>query len=73
MIYAQFKSGHKLHLICEAGEEYHGQIIRKGFLSFPLCGRTSDKPYRMTIGVPLGNACKNCCRIYDAMERKGQL
>jgi hypothetical protein len=63
MIYAQIKSGQKLHLACEPGEEYRGEIIRAGYISAPLC-RTSHfrGRYRMTINVPLGNACKNCLR-----------
>lgn len=67
MIYAQEKSGQKLHLACEAGEEYRGQIIRRGSLSDPLCGRKVEH-YRMTINVPLGKACKNCLRV----ERAGK-
>lgn len=66
MRYAQIKSSQKLHLVCEAGEEYRGKVIRKGYLSAPLCGRDSSDGYRMTINVPLGHACQNCQRIYRA-------
>lgn len=63
MIYAQIKSGRKLHLACQAGEEYRGDVIRAGYLSNPLCGQRFDGSYRMTINVPLGNACRKCRSI----------
>jgi hypothetical protein len=64
MRYAQISSGKKLHIVAEAGEEYRGQVIRKGFLSNPLCGqRKHPNGYRMTINVPLAHACKKCVRI----------
>lgn len=53
MIYAQIKSGNKLHLVFNAEDK----------CSQPICGKTTNS-YRMTINVPLGNACKNCLRIY---------
>jgi len=62
MRYAQEKVGQKLHLVCEAGEEYKGQIVRAGFVSPPLCNRKITH-WRMTINMPLGNACKNCLRV----------
>ena len=62
MRYAQEKTGQKLHLVCEAGEEYKGQIVRKGFVSPPLCGRKITR-WRMTINMSLGSACKNCLRV----------
>lgn len=62
MRYAQIKAGQKLHLVCEPGEECRGEVVRKGFLSQPLCGRRAER-YRMTINVPLANACKNCRRV----------
>lgn len=65
MLYAQIKAGRKLHLIHEAGEEHRGEVIHKGHVSQPLCGRKADG-YRMTINVPLGHACKNCRRVLDA-------
>lgn len=65
MRYAQIKGGHKLHLVCEPGEEYRGKLIRAGQVSAPLCGTSAFKGhYRMTINVPLANACKNCIRVY---------
>jgi hypothetical protein len=68
MIYAQIKAGRKLHLACEAGEEYRGEVIRKGYLSNPLCGQRSEGPYRMTINVSLGEACKKCQSIARAQQ-----
>jgi hypothetical protein len=67
MRYAQIASGQKLHLVCEAGEEYRGEIIHAGHVSAPLC-RTPrfDGNYRMTINVPLANACRNCLRVHKA-------
>jgi hypothetical protein len=70
MRYAQVKSGQKLHLVCEPGEETPiGQVIRAGYLSHPLCNRPASGGYRMTINVPLGMACKNCTRVYNAAYR----
>lgn len=64
MIYAQISGGHKLHLACEPGEEYRGEIIRKGYISAPPCRTPAFKGrYRMTINVSLGEACKNCLRL----------
>jgi hypothetical protein len=65
MTYAQFAAGQKLHIVCEPGEEYRGEVVRYGQLSWPLCGRRSRLNYRMTINVPMKQACHNCCRIYD--------
>jgi hypothetical protein len=65
MIYAQIKSGRKLHLACQAGEEWNGEIVRAGSLSRPICGQHMEGNYRMTINVPLGNACKKCRAAYD--------
>jgi hypothetical protein len=65
MRYAQIKGGQKLHLVCEPGEEYYGEIIRAGTVSAPLCkARHFNGSYRMTINVPLANACKNCLRVW---------
>lgn len=68
MLYAQYRSGQKLHLVYEPGEGKDTEsIIRKGHLSWPLCGRQDEAGgYRMTINIPLGNACKNCQRVYHA-------
>lgn len=52
MIFAQEKGGQKLHLVYE---------LPTGGVSQPICGRIVDR-YRMTINLPLGNACKNCMR-----------
>lgn len=49
MIYAQEKKKQKLHLAYQIGDR----------LTNPVCGRTVEK-YRMTINVPMGEACKNC-------------
>ena len=66
MIYAQVKSGHKLHLVYEAGEGRDDQhLVRDGYVSDPLCGLQAVR-YRMTINVPLGKACRNCLRVYAA-------
>lgn len=54
MRYAQIKSGKKLHLVFEA----------EGKVSQPVCGRRVED-YRMSCNLPLGNACKNCLRIYN--------
>ena len=56
MIYAQIKSGRKLHLVFQS----------EGWVSNPICGIKKHKNYRMTINVPLANACKNCLRVYNA-------
>ncbi|HEY9459250.1 MAG TPA: hypothetical protein VIR04_00465 [Paralcaligenes sp.] len=65
MIYAQIKSGHKLHLALEGGEvDREGVRIERGMLSHPLCGQRMTEPnYRMTINVPLANACRKCRAI----------
>lgn len=69
MIYAQIKGGHKLHLAAEPGEEYYGEVIRKGYVSAPLCRTPAFQGhYRMTINVPLRAACKNCRRIAAAIR-----
>lgn len=66
MIYAQIKSGRKLHLALEGGErDREGVRIEFGMLSRPLCGQHMEGNYRMTINVPLANACKKCCAIAD--------
>lgn len=67
MRYAQIRSGQKLHLVYEAGEgKDDTSIVRAGFVSAPLCGKNAADGYRMTINVPLANACRNCRRVYAA-------
>jgi hypothetical protein len=68
--YAQIKGGHKLHIVYEAGEGKDGNIVRAGFVSAPLCGAAVPSGYRMTINVPLANACLNCVRIERARRVK---
>ena len=65
----QIKSGQKLHLVYEAGEgKYKSHLIEANHISAPICGRGFDKDgnFRMTINVPLANACKNCLRVHIA-------
>jgi len=64
----QIKGGQKLHLVYEPGEGKDDQnIIRAGYLSAPICGRGFDNGnFRMTINVPLANACKRCLKVYNA-------
>lgn len=72
MTYMQIKGGQKLHLVYAAGEGRDEQhLIRAGYFSHPICGRTPDNEkyrngFRMTINVPLANACKNCLRVHSA-------
>lgn len=66
MRYAQVKAGQRLHIVCEPGESLRGDIVRAGYLSSPLCGVRHPDGYRMTINVPLANACKNCLRVFSA-------
>jgi len=56
MRYAQIKSGLKLHLVYE---------LPTGGVTQPICGKGTNG-YRMTINVPLANACKNCLRIINS-------
>ena len=68
MIYAQVASGQKLHLAYQPGEGPDPRnLVPAGRLSTPLCGRpVSGGYYRMTINVPLANACRNCLRVHRA-------
>lgn len=68
MIYAQIKSGHKLHLAYQPGEGKDPQhLTPAGSVSAPLCGEKTFKGhYRMTINVPLANACKRCLQVAAA-------
>lgn len=71
MRFAQIKAGQKLHLVYEPGEGPDLQhLIQARHLSYPLCNRRFDGHYRMTINVPLANACKNCLRIYHARHNQ---
>jgi len=65
MKYAQIKAGHKLHLVYEAGEGKDlSSLIPAGHVSKPLCNtKYFTGTYRMTINLPLKNACKNCLRV----------
>lgn len=71
MIYAQISRGRKMHLACEPGEEYRGKVIRKDYLSAPLCGQPMTGGYRMTCNLPLSNACKKCRRIATIARARG--
>ena len=75
MIYAQIKSGQKLHLAYQPGEgKNDSEIVRAGFLSAPICGQPmGDSGYRMNINVPLGSACKRCLRVYRARHSNKRL
>lgn len=54
--YAQEYGGQKLHLVEDFG---YGEVAYKA-----VCGRQPLKRHnwRMTINVPLGNACKRCLK-----------
>jgi len=52
MRYAQVHKKQKLHLVYE---------LPNGDVTQPVCGKKADN-FRMTINMPLGNACKNCLR-----------
>lgn len=70
----QIKSGQKLHLVYEAGEgKDKTSLVEYNHVSAPLCGRgfSENGGFRMTINVPLANACKNCKRVLAA-RRKAQ-
>lgn len=67
MIYAQIKSGQRLHLAYEAGEgKDDKRLVRAGFLSDPICGRKAAPGYRMTCNLPLANECRACLRVWSA-------
>ena len=76
MRYMQIDGGQKLHLVYEPGEGIsRDKLIPAGRVSPPLCGRKLDNRqyqhgYRMTINAPLGHACLNCFRVYNARRRK---
>lgn len=69
MRYMQIQGGQKLHLVYEPGEGRDAHhLIRAGYVSAPICGRGFDKNgnFKMTINVPLGNACARCLKVYNA-------
>lgn len=68
MIYAQVKGGQKLHLAYQAGEGVDDRnLVKAGHISAPICGRPlPEEGYRMTINLPLANACQNCQRVQRA-------
>lgn len=69
MRYMQIESGQKLHLVYEAGEgQDKTHLIESNHVSSPICGRGFSKNggFRMTINVPLSNACRNCLRVYNS-------
>jgi hypothetical protein len=71
VIYAQVARGQKLHLAYEPGEGIDAHhLIPRGSLGKPLCGRIVPNGYRMTINVPLANACKRCLRVYEARKKE---
>ena len=72
MRYAQLKAGKRLHLVYEAGEGVDAQhLVPAGHLSPPLCHTNYFKgEYRMSINLPLGNACKNCVKIFNKAPKQ---
>jgi len=67
MVYAQIKGGLKLHLVYEPGEgPDDAHLVKKGFLSAPLCGQKVEGNYRMTCNMPLGHSCQRCQRVAAA-------
>ena len=60
MKYAQIREGMKLHLVNDYGDLGLGAT---------LCG-ISPQFYRLTVNVPMGNACRNCMRIYNAHSKR---
>lgn len=71
MIYAQIKSGQKLRLAYLPGEgPSPDRLIPAGRISAPICGQhLPPGGYRMTINVPLANACKRCLRVVAARAK----
>lgn len=68
MIYAQIKSGRKLHIAMQPGEyDQNGRVVMAGELSYPICGAPMKEAssYRMTCNLPLAHACKKCCEVSD--------
>lgn len=65
MKYARIEEGQKLHLVCEAGEGYRGQVIPDGYLSLPFCGRLASCYCTTTDKTPpsVDMICGACVRI----------
>lgn len=59
--YAQEHKGEKLHLVYD---------LANGNVTTPFCGKRI-RGWRMTINMPLGNACKNCLRVWRARTGGG--
>lgn len=73
MRYAQIKAGQRLHIVAEPGEMFRGEVVRAGYVCAPLCGTHHfTGSYRMTINMPLANACKNCLRVRPAPPRRAE-
>ncbi len=51
--YAQEKGGQRLHIV---------PVVSGGVSNTALCGKHVHR-WRMTINMPLANACHNCVRI----------
>ena len=71
MIYAQIKSGRKLHLAMQPGErDAHGRIVESNHFSYPICGQPMKEgsSYRMMINVPLGHSCKKCRKVASRLK-----
>lgn len=58
--YAQEYKGQKLHLVQEITQQDVSQVA--------LCGRNCCQRgnWRMTINMPLANACKRCLQVFEA-------
>jgi len=72
MTYMQIKGGQRLHLVYTPGEGRDDRhLIPAGYVGHPICGRIPNNKkcrggFKMTINVPLANACKNCLRVHNA-------
>ena len=62
---AQEYGGQRLHLVREVDPTFNGG---REVEDHALCGRSNGKRghWRMTINVPLANACKNCVRVWHS-------
>jgi hypothetical protein len=74
MRYMQIRKKQKLHLVYEPGEGVNKEhLIEAGYIGAPICGRGFDKAtggFKMTINVPLANACRNCLRVMEARDAR---